>query len=544
MSRKYLNNVTLVAVACTKVEETIKAMKKSMRGIRYAEAILITHQSVLLDNDNIKVVNIEKLDYKGYNHFIIYRLKDYIKTDYALIVQYDGYVLRPDQWQEEFLQYDYIGAPWLPGKYFTLEGREVRVGNGGFSLRSKKLLEAPSVLNLPFSDNGSGYFNEDGILCIHQRKALEDYGIKYAPVNVAARFSTEKRCKESYRKTFGFHNKKTGPRFDAIRMLLFKIKVKYREKKKIWRRIISSCINDVTTWKTIASQTRTGKIYDVFTFLNELDLLEIRLSILDSYVDYFVIIEATDTFSGKPKPLIFKENERRFSKWKHKIIYHIIDDTPSDEAAFRAALENPATSEINKQIISQGLVSPNVGRNKDGSITISWLREFFQKESARKALTNLDDDDICFISDVDEIWNPKARVNLWSNRIFKLRQLMYAYYLNNRSNEMWIGPIVTKYKNIKNEILNHLRTERRMSYTYVRNGGWHFTNMGGAEQVKQKIDSYGHQEYNTPEIKAAIEKRIAENKDFVGRKFKFWVDDSDLPPYILENRDRYKRHFK
>ncbi|MEI6400317.1 MAG: DUF5672 family protein [bacterium] len=203
-----LPTVTLVAVACTRINDTIHALRESMKGIDFAEAILITHEKINLDDLGIKVINIEKLDYKGYNHFVAYKLADYIQTDYVMLVQNDGYILRPQKWDPDFLKYDYIGAPWAPNVHFTNEGVNVRVGNGGFTLRSKKLLNILNELNLPFTDNGTGFFHEDGLICVYHRKTLEDAGIKFAPVDVAARFSHETDCKESVWKPFGFHGSK------------------------------------------------------------------------------------------------------------------------------------------------------------------------------------------------------------------------------------------------------------------------------------------------------------------------------------------------
>ena len=68
--------------------------------------------------------------------------------------------------------------------------------------------------------------------------------------------------------------------------------------------------------------------------------------------------------------------------------------------------------------------------------------------------------------------------------------------------------------------------------------------MGGADQIRKKLESYGHQEFNTAEIKSRIEKRMSENKDFIGRRFRFWTDESDLPQYILDNRQKYAAYFK
>lgn len=203
-----LPNVTLIAVAGNKVAETITALQKSMCGIEYGAVILCTHETPDLSGTGITLHPIEKLDYKGYNHFVLYRLKDHITTDYTLLVQHDGYVLHPHKWDNRFFDYDYIGAPWKPKQTFTKDGMEVRVGNGGFSFRSKKLLTTLDEKIFPFTDNETGFFHEDGVLCVYYRADLEARGIKFAPVDMAARFSHEFDCPESVWRPFGFHNYK------------------------------------------------------------------------------------------------------------------------------------------------------------------------------------------------------------------------------------------------------------------------------------------------------------------------------------------------
>jgi len=550
---KDLPRVTLVAVTSVKIPETIRALKKSMAGLRFHEVLLLTDAKISLDDAGIRVVNIEKLDYIGYSRFMFHRLKDYIKSDFALVVQHDGYVVRPESWNDEFLGYDYIGAPWPKGAHFTPEGVEVRVGNGGFSFRSRKLLEAPAKLGLSLEAHSSGYHNEDGFLCIEYRAALEKAGIRFAPVEVAARFSREKRLPDSVRYPFGFHNLDNLPSVRTfVRRLgaaplgriasaaLARVRTRAASAARLSRRLASSWRNELSPCTDAAEYRKHFKVYDIFTFFNELDLLEMRLAILDPYVDHFVIAESTTTFSGKPKPLYYEENKERFKKWHGKIIHQVTRDAPADrkelEKRFR---ESAGLSSIDTMVMGDVLSHATIGARG-----IDWTNELYQKESIKKALASLSDDDICFVSDVDEIWDPRARIDYGSDAVFKLRQKMYAYYLNNRSSEAWVQPIASKYKNIKDAYLNDLRSEKKTKYTYVRNGGWHFTNMGGADQIRKKLESYGHQEFNTAEIKSRIEKRMSENKDFIGRRFRFWTDESDLPQYILDNRQKYAAYFK
>lgn len=209
-----LKNVTLVAVSGIDPTGAVKALELSMQGVKYYDAVLIAHHKPADLNKKItfkqcKPTELASKDRKNtndYSRFMAYNLTNYIDSEFVLIVHNDAYVLRPDKWQDSFLEYDYIGAPWPKDVHFTNEGLNVRIGNGGFSLRSKKMLDALNDLKLPFTDNGTGYYHEDGIMCVYYRKELEEYGIKFAPVPLAARFSLEKDCEESYYQPFGFHN--------------------------------------------------------------------------------------------------------------------------------------------------------------------------------------------------------------------------------------------------------------------------------------------------------------------------------------------------
>ena len=199
-------SISLVSVACTKIPETIQAIQKCQAQMQFNKSILFTHEDVEIDG--IEVIKVEKLDYKGYNEFVAMKLWQHIGTDYVLLVQNDGYITDASQWTDDFFRYDYIGAPWpVPDDqttYRTPSGRLVRVGNGGFSLRSRRLLRAPTILDLEFTDKGTGFWHEDGFLCVHSGDILVRNGIQFAPVEVAAQFSTELQIPET-RKSFGGH---------------------------------------------------------------------------------------------------------------------------------------------------------------------------------------------------------------------------------------------------------------------------------------------------------------------------------------------------
>lgn len=204
-----MGSISIVSVACTKIAETIDAIRETVK-LFPRPAILITHED--LDLLDIKVIKIKKLDYKGYNEFVAMKLWKHVDTDYCLLVQNDGWVLNPEKWEDNWLNYDYIGAGWpVPPEsdkvsYRTANGDLIRVGNGGFSLRSRKLLEMPTLLRLDFNEKWAGFPTEDGWLCVHHREKLEKAGIKFAPLEEAIKFSRELPIPELLdRNTFGFH---------------------------------------------------------------------------------------------------------------------------------------------------------------------------------------------------------------------------------------------------------------------------------------------------------------------------------------------------
>ncbi len=209
-SKIQLNNVTIISVACVRVDRALSAIKYSMKDIKFGACKLITNEDI--KDDQVEIIKIDKLDYNDYNKFIVYELNKYVDTEFALLVQDDGFVLNANLWDNEFLKYDYIGAPWrLPMDDFSYRDsfkNIVRVGNGGFSLRSKKLMELPDILNLEWKSY-FGFYNEDGFICCHNRHLYEENGCKFAPVDVASKFSFEYQIEGGLNDelTFGFHGK-------------------------------------------------------------------------------------------------------------------------------------------------------------------------------------------------------------------------------------------------------------------------------------------------------------------------------------------------
>ena len=219
VSKPRIKQVTIVCVTGVNILGALRSLLIS--SVRFnSEQVLFVN--VWLPNFRIGKFRFErpinsKLDsIEEYGKYVQFTLWKHIRTDFALIVQADGWVLNGDRWNEEFKNYDYIGAPWPVSTeaYIDPDGNHQRVGNGGFSLRSFKLLELGSQLELVWDVTKNDYFKhfnvkpltEDGNICIHNRKKYESAGCIFAPLEVAARFSREHAIPEFVNpKTFGFH---------------------------------------------------------------------------------------------------------------------------------------------------------------------------------------------------------------------------------------------------------------------------------------------------------------------------------------------------
>ena len=124
----------------------------------------------------------------------------------------------------------------------------------------------------------------------------------------------------------------------------------------------------------------------------------------------------------------------------------------------------------------------------------------------------------------------------------KLRLKVYSYYLNNRSSEEFAGTLVGKWGEIKNECLNHLRSNTKWTDDYY---GWHFTSMGGYENVKKKLtDSYTLDSYASQEVLNSLKQNINDSLDFLGRKFSYRVDTKEWPDFLKSNEAKYKHLLK
>lgn len=225
-----------------------------------------------------------------------------------------------------------------------------------------------------------------------------------------------------------------------------------------------------------------NKIIDCFTFFNELEMLEFRLTELDEFVDFFVIIESTKTFTGKPKPLYYNLNKSKFKKWHHKIVHKIVYDMPID---------------LPQEEIDKLVYLPEI---RD----INWVREHHQRRQIGKVLEsmNLDFQDVVLVSDLDEIPDlrrSKEFIDLLKFGPVVFEQDWYIWNLNNFKNSSWRGTSAFYYSHYINnkDIFQHIRNVRWESFIseflMVRNG-WHFSWFGNQEFIKQKMFSFAHTE--------------------------------------------------
>jgi beta-1,4-mannosyl-glycoprotein beta-1,4-N-acetylglucosaminyltransferase len=247
-----------------------------------------------------------------------------------------------------------------------------------------------------------------------------------------------------------------------------------------------------------------AKVYDCFTFYNELDLLNIRLHELNDYVDYFVIVESKDTFSGLDKPLFFKDNKHLYGKFLNKIIHIVVEKTPHFKED-------------------------------------AWQREYFQRNEIMRGLVHCEKEDVIIISDVDEI--PKGRM---INGIFvqlesKKRQIIacectfYRWFLNRKSPIYWVGPAITRYKNLIKRSPQNVR-DQRTKYLTIKNSAWHFSNMGGFKIYIDKMKAYSHFKESSDTLSYSnldVYKHIS--------KLELVEIDENFPKYLRDNYIEFEK---
>ena len=288
------------------------------------------------------------------------------------------------------------------------------------------------------------------------------------------------------------------------------------------------------------------KIYDCFMYFDEEVVLDLRLNTLNEFVDYFVIVESIFTHKGDKRELKF--NHKKFEKFKNKIIYLVLDKEPEELHKIK-----------------------DTKNDHGGYIMNALLRENSQRNFISEGLKLANDDDFILISDVDEIPNlEKLSFDKLREKIIQFRQDMFYYKFNLKlPNLVWTGTKGCKKKdllspqwlrNIKDKKYPIFRFDTIFSKTkyisikFIDNGGWHFSNIKSAEEIEYKLKSYlHHREFDINPISLEEIKNIIKNKQAI---YDLKVDKrvnkigngseleeyplSKLPPYLQENKEKYK----
>ena len=294
------------------------------------------------------------------------------------------------------------------------------------------------------------------------------------------------------------------------------------------------------------------KVFDCFIFFNELDLLELRLNVLDSCVDYFVIVESATTFQGEDKGFVFERYKSRFAKFAKKIIYFKVEKYAIDFSNL-PYIDEPRNAD--ETILNKIYRFIDDCHHFDKTREFWWGNDFFQRECIWRALAvaNPEPDDLIVISDVDEIPNPKTVGALKDTASGKslvcLRQHEFCYYLNYYHNSDWIGSCCFLYSSYSNVSLNAIRfsTKRNegLSPSIVNNGGWHFTSIGGVAAIKKKIQSWGHRELNTHATLSSVEYNVRHGYDIFrrpgfGRLSYIPVEHGMLPAFLADHISQFE----
>ena len=292
------------------------------------------------------------------------------------------------------------------------------------------------------------------------------------------------------------------------------------------------------------------KIYDCFQFFDEEMLLDLRLNIMDKYVDKFVITEATYMHNGKPKKLNF--DIKKYSKFKEKIIYIVVNDQPPDLYEIHNT-DNDKQDTRGQKLVLNG-----------------YKRDNYQREKASDFLKNVDPEDWIIINDIDEIPNlENINFNEIKNKIIIFKQKIFYYKFNLLYPEIsWYGSKVSKKKHfISPQWLRDLKHKKypfwrldimfsKKKYNnimHIDNGGWHFTNIKSAADIEKKLLNYTHHyEYelsglNIDDLKKKItEKKIIYDHGVDQRKPKWKsektltkIDLKEMPEYLQKNHNKY-----
>jgi len=280
------------------------------------------------------------------------------------------------------------------------------------------------------------------------------------------------------------------------------------------------------------------KIFDSFIFFNELNLLEMRLNILNDVVDYFVLTESPFTVSGNEKPLYYLENKNRFEKFNHKIVHYVTEDIPNDFSHM-----------MKKTKFHVDYTNRDPYGTPFINLPIRFQRAIFNRNNSAFGIekSGASDDDIIITSDADEIINPYVLQDLsWfdSNNHYVALCRSFYYNLNYLSEENWMGSRLCTWKYLKQTNIDEHRQNHKNAYR-IENAGWHWSCFGTADNFRLKVKSYEHTECDTPDITGNIEEKIEKGIDPLNRGMLQVVPiDDTYPEYIKNNQEKYADYIK
>ncbi len=193
--KKHLPNVTLITFDCVNLKQTLVATDICQKEFSFGAVKILSS----IPSNDPRVVPVPELlnDWQKYSEFYISQFARHVETEYALCFHPDGFILNPSAWQDDFLKYDYIGAPWY-------QFGKPMVGSGGFSMRSKRLLD---FIATHYKEIGGPYHPEDLWTCEVAKPHLVEKGLTFAPVELASHFSIEGNNRGVvWNGEFGWHN--------------------------------------------------------------------------------------------------------------------------------------------------------------------------------------------------------------------------------------------------------------------------------------------------------------------------------------------------
>ena len=292
------------------------------------------------------------------------------------------------------------------------------------------------------------------------------------------------------------------------------------------------------------------KVYDCFQFFDEEMLLDLRLNVLDKYIDKFVITEANYTHNGKPKQLIFDIN--KFPKFKDKIIYIVVNEQPEDLLIIKPEDADKEDTKGQKLVLN------------------GYKRDNYQRQMAFKALKDANSEDWIIINDIDEIPNlDKVDLKKFNNKLIFFKQEIFFYKFNLLyPNVYWYGSRACKRKNFFSP--QWLRDMKHKKYPlwrldtffskkkynnihYVEDGGWHFTNIKTPEDIEKKLLNYTHHDefeksgLNLQDLKKKVsEKKVIYDHSIDQKGYKWGsektlskINLSRMPNYLKDNSEKY-----